>query len=224
MTARLCLVSDRRRLATAVGHSAAEGPRLLVTLAGAAAAAGVDLVQVREPDLDARALVLLVRAVVAATRGHACRVVVNERVDVAIAAGADGVHLKASSMTAADARLVLPAGALVGRSVHAADEARVAGPVDYLLAGTVYPSGSKAPGAPTLGLDGLAAVCRAASAPVLAIGGLAAAHWPGVAAAGAVGLAGIGLFLPHEQAWAAGDPGAAARAVRSRVDSPGTVP
>ena len=155
MSARLCLVTDRRRLALSVGRPVVDGAELLVALAGAAAAAGVDLVQVREANLEAGDLVMLVRAIVAATAGHGCRVVVNDRLDVALAAGAAGVHLKADSFAADAARQLLPAGAVVGRSVHTPAEATDAGPVDYLLAGTVHASQSKAPDAPTLGLGGL---------------------------------------------------------------------
>ena len=86
------------------------------------------------------------------------------------------------------------AGFLVGRSIHGADEARAAGPVDYLIAGTVFRTGSKDDGAPLLGSAGLADIVRAASAPVLAIGGMTVERAGDVAAAGAASIAAIGLF------------------------------
>ena len=224
MIPRLCLVTDRRRLAAVAGCSIEAAADRLVQLAGAAAAAGVDILQVREPDLEARALVTLTRAIVAATAGSRCRVVVNDRLDVAVAAGAAGVHLKAASPPAAEVRRLLPQGALVGRSVHDPEEAAGAGPVDYLVAGTVHPSPSKGAGAPTIGYGGLAAIVRHAAAPVLAIGGLDAGHWAAVRATGAAGMAGIGLFLPSPEAWRDGDPGGSARHLRSIVDSPSVVP
>jgi thiamine-phosphate pyrophosphorylase len=223
MNPRLCLVTDRRRLAAVAGCPLAEATDRLVALAGAAAA-DLDLLQVREPDLEAGALVTLTRALVAATAHTRCRVVVNDRLDVALAAGAAGVHLKATSPPATEARRLLPPGALVGRSVHDGAEAAAAGPVDYLIAGTLHPSQSKGEGGPTLGYDGLAAIVRRAAVPVLAIGGVEARHWPAIRAAGGAGLAGIGLFLPSAEAWRRGDAGAGARAVRSIVDSPPAVP
>ena len=166
----------------------------LVRQAKAAAAAGIDLFQVREPQCDAAALAEIVTAVCHAVRGSRTRVLVNERLDIALAVGAHGVHLRASSMPAAAVRRLVPSGFLLGRSVHTPTEAAGAGPVDYVLAGTVLPSASKPPGHPTLGEDGLRALVAAASVPVLAVGGLAVGDVPLVARTGASGLAAIGLF------------------------------
>lgn len=192
----LCLVTDRRRLGAALGIGGTgliDAVRVQVT---AAAAAGVDLVQVREPDLEAAALTQLVRAVVADTRGTGTKIVVNDRLDVALAAGAAGVHLKESSFSTTAARCAAPAGYLVGRSVHGASAAIVAGDADYLIAGTVLPTASKASGR-RLGWAGLSDVVRAAGGrPVLAIGGIDLASTPFVAASGASGLAAIGAFIP----------------------------
>ena len=156
----------------------------------------VDLIQIREPDLSDRALVGLVRWAVAVARGTRSRILVNERFDVAQAAGAAGVHLRSSSVPAAVMRRHSPPGFLVGRSVHAAGEAaRVAaeGGVDYLTLGTVYASASK-PGRPPCGVDALAATARAVRLPVLAIGGVTVDNMREVLAAGAAGVAAIGLF------------------------------
>ena len=158
--------------------------------------AGVDLIQIREPDLPDRALLDLVRAAVDAARGSGSLVLVNDRVDVALAAGAAGVHLRSSSVPAPVMRRHLPPGFLLGRSVHAASEAaRVAaeGCVDYLTMGTVYASASK-PGRTPCGVGALAEAARTVRLPVLAIGGVTVGNVREVMDAGAAGAAAIGLF------------------------------
>jgi thiamine-phosphate pyrophosphorylase len=189
-----CLVTDRRRLAPA---SADDGRRQVVALAAAAARAGVDLIQVREPDLEAGELFALVRACVEATAGFEVRVTVNDRVDVALASGASGVHLRGDSPDASRVREIVPAGFLIGRSVHTAEEAARATQgraLDYLTAGTVYPTASKPGPGPTIGLDGLRRVVAVSGVPVLAIGGITAAVAGAVGGTGAAGMAAIGLF------------------------------
>lgn len=155
--------------------------------------AGIDLIQIRERDLDAAPLATLVSAVLRCARGSTTRVVVNDRLDVALACGADGVHLRADSIAPADVRRLAPRPFLVGRSVHSAAEAAAAAGCDYLIAGTAFPTSSK-PGAPTLGVDGLRTIVRAAQIPVLAIGGVTPDRFTDLAATGAAGFAGIGLF------------------------------
>lgn len=157
---------------------------------------GVDIVQVREPDLHAREYVALVRDLLRARQGAATRIVVNDRVDVALAAGADGVHLRESSVSVMAARPLLNQDQLVGRSVHDAGAAR-AHAADYLIAGSVFETLSK-PGAPaTLGLDGLRRVVLAAGeCPVWAVGGVTIDRVAEVARTGARGIAAIGGFIP----------------------------
>ena len=130
----------------------------------------------REPGLDDGQLAGLVREVLAAVAGTPARVVVNDRADIAIATRAHGVHLRADSISAARVRQHAPAGFLVGRSVHTRSEALAAAHsgVDYLVAGTVYPTASKPHGSPLLGLAGLGELARAVAVPVLAIGGVVA--------------------------------------------------
>ena len=185
----LCLVTDRRRLTPGQ-------PQSLVRLCAHAAAAGVTLIQVRESGLNDRQLVGLVRAIVAETRESGAKVVVNDRTDIALAAGADGVHLRADSPPFVLVKRVVPQGFLVGRSVHddveAAREATAG--ADYLILGTVYPSGSKPPTSPVLGVEGFGRIAAAVSVPVLAIGGIAADKVGEMARAGAAGIAAIGLF------------------------------
>jgi thiamine-phosphate pyrophosphorylase len=178
----ICLVTDRRR-------------RSPVEQAREAAAAGIDIIHVRERDLEAGDLCALAAAIVSVTRGSATRVVVNDRVDVALASGADGVHLRGDSMPAVRVRAMVPRGFLICSAVHTAAEAvAAAGASDYLVAGTVFSTGSK-PGLGTfLGLEGLQAVAQAVSVPVLAIGGMSVERAGEVAATGARGLAAIGLF------------------------------
>jgi thiamine-phosphate pyrophosphorylase len=179
----ICLVTDRRR-------------RSVVEQCRDAVHAGVDLIQVRERDLEGAALSALVAELVGMTRATATRVVVNERLDVALACGADGVHLRGDSISPARARSMAPPGFLVGRSVHAADEAVHTAPgADYLIAGTVFPTSSKPDLQEFLGLEGLAAIARSVAVPVLAIGGVSMERIGPVAGAGAAGIAAIGLFL-----------------------------
>src|SRR5947207_10898560 len=190
----LCLVTDRHRLcAEPRGFEAAR--RRLIDQAKWAVRSNIDLIQVRERDLETADLARLVSDLVRVSRGSGTRVVVNDRTDVALACDADGVHLRHDSVRADAVRTIAPAGFLVGRSVHGLAEAAGAGPVDYLIAGTVFPSRSKPAALPMLGLDGLAAVVQAVAVPVLAIGGITPERLDEVAAPGAAGGAGIGLFI-----------------------------
>jgi thiamine-phosphate pyrophosphorylase len=195
----ICLVTDRRRLAP---ESSLEAQLdRLVEQAAEAGKAGVDLVQLRERDLEAATLTGLARRVIHAAAP--AKVLLNDRGDVALAAGAHGVHLRGDSFDADRLRAIAPAGWLIGRSIHSAEEAKAAGrAVDYLVFGSIYPTVSK-PGAPPAGLAELKKVAAAADVPVLAIGGITLSRLPEVAAAGAAGVAGIELFLPP----AAGFPG-----------------
>jgi len=182
----LCVVTDRRRLGGSLDA--------LVEQARAAAAAPIDLLHLRERDLEAAALVALAARILEAARGSRMRVVINDRVDVALACGADGVHLRGDSMPTAAARALAPPPIVLGRSIHTIQDASAAGDVDYLVAGSVFPSASK-PGADRwLGADGLRAIVKAARAPVLAIGGVTLEKVADLAAAGAAGVAAIGLF------------------------------
>jgi len=189
----ICLVTDRRRL-SASGNDCDR----LVDLVAAAARAGIDLIQIRERDLAARPLAALARRCVAVAEGTSTKVLVNDRADVAAAAGAHGVHLRSDSITVSAVRTLVGNGALIGRSVHGSEEAGAvsdAGGVDYLIFGTLYQTASKGAEHPLAALDELSAACRV-SIPVLAIGGITIERAAEVARAGAAGIAGIGLFVP----------------------------
>lgn len=191
----LCLVTDRGRLGRALGAPERAWTDLLVEQVRGAVAGGVDLVQVRERDIEAGALVTLVERLIAVLPGTAARVVVNDRLDVAVAAGASGVHLRQASFDVAAARRVQPGG-LVGASVHDVEGARRRRGADYLVAGTVAASVSK-PGTTPLGWAGLRAIVQAVpGCPVLGIGGLDLPGASPLAATGAAGLAAIGAFIP----------------------------
>jgi thiamine-phosphate pyrophosphorylase len=198
----LCLVTDRRRLAGA--DEAFETARVrLGHLARAAVDAAIDFIQVRERDLETARLVDLVSDLVDIARGSTTRIIVNDRVDVALACGAGGVHLRSDSIAPAAARsMASVAGSnvadfLVGRSVHGLAEAVEHAPaVDYLIAGTMFPTISKPTADRLLGESGLRQIAAAVRVPILAIGGVTIERVPAIAATGASGVAGIGLFLP----------------------------
>jgi thiamine-phosphate pyrophosphorylase len=160
----------------------------------ALSAAGIDAVQLREKQLDDRALYdLVVQARAALPRP--ARLLVNGRADVALAAGADGVHLPADGVPAGALRTRFGGSLLIGVSTHRLDEvaeARRAG-ADYVVFGPVYPTPAKAGTGSPVGAPGLA---RAAAhdIPVYALGGVTLDRFPEVAAAGAAGIAGIRLF------------------------------
>ena len=161
------------------------------------ARAGATMIQVRERQIDDRSLLEFLEQVTKAVRPAGTAVMVNDRADVALAAGADGVHLKSDAPPAEEVRRLAPGGFLIGRSVHSEDEAATAaasGACDYLVFGTVFRSSSKPDDHPVAGLEALRAVCRRVNIPVLAIGGIAANRVADVAAGGAAGVAAISLF------------------------------
>ena len=165
-----------------------------------AARSGCQLIQIRERDLEARDLVAFVRAAISVARPHQSKVIVNDRLDVALAADADGVHLRSSSLSAFDtrsiARLAPQREFLIGASVHSLEESRSAidGGADFLVCGPLFETPSKRQYGAPLGVDKLAEVSRASRIPVLGIGGINCENAPQVLARGAAGIAGISLF------------------------------
>jgi thiamine-phosphate diphosphorylase len=188
----VCLVTDRRRLAPDAPLE--DQLDRLVAQTAEAGSAGVDLIQVRERDLDGGLLTRLTKRMLDAA-GPA-KVIINERADVALAAGAHGAHLRGDSFDAVRLRRIAPDRWVIGRSIHAiAETASSAAAVDYLIFGPIYPTPSK-PGAPPAGVAELKKVAATADRPLLAIGGITLARLSEIAASGAAGVAGIELFLP----------------------------
>lgn len=189
----LYMVTDRRRLgADAVDRLV---PRVL-----AAARAGIHFVQIRESDLEGGPLTEVVERCVRAVASTTTRIIVNDRLDVALAAGAHGVHLRADSMPVARVRAIVPGGFLIGRSIHSPAEAAAASraDVDYLIFGTVFQTSSK-PDQEAAGARALADAVAATTVPVLAIGGVTRETAGLVARSGAAGVAAIGLFSDGPQ-------------------------
>jgi thiamine-phosphate pyrophosphorylase len=183
----ICMITDGRL-------AGGRGAPALVERVRAAARAGVHLIQLRERALDDRALAELTRQCVGVARGTRARIVVNDRLDVALAGGAHGVHLRSDSFGAARVRDVVAPGFLVGRSVHSVDDVqRASDAVDYLIVGTVFASSSK-PGREPAGLTQLAEAARVTTRPVLAIGGVTVDNAASIARSGAAGIAAIALF------------------------------
>ena len=208
----ICLVTDRRRLSP--GLSLENGISALEDFLGLAVDAGVDLILIRERDLDAGRLSALVGRIVRLARGRGVRVVVNDRADVALAAGADGVHLRADS-PAIDRVKPLAPHWIVGRSVHVTDSHTVMN-ADYLLFGTVFTTASK-PGVEASGVAALADLAQSSPTPVLAIGGITPDNARMCRGAGAAGIAAIGAFLPEGRAPGAIGVAAAVRAFRAAL-------
>jgi thiamine-phosphate pyrophosphorylase len=204
----LTLVSDRRRVA---GGD-------IVALAADAAAAGVDLIQVREKDLPDGELARLVRGVVRAVAGTRARVLVNGRPDVAELAGAYGVQLPEEGLPVAAVRRAFPR-LIVGASRHslAGAQAAEAEGADFVLLGPIFATPGKTPRA--LGPGVLAEVARALRVPVHAIGGVDATTAGAARAAGARGLAAIRPFLEGDLARAVRALRAAAAAGEERSSS-----
>jgi thiamine-phosphate pyrophosphorylase len=168
-----------------------------------AIAAGVDWIQVREKNLDARPLEALVRAAVKISAGRA-RIFVNDRLDVALATGASGVHLgerslpiaRVASWRAAAGRHEL----IIGESCHSPEAARAAerSGADHVFFGPVFATPSKAAFGPPQGLDRLAIACEGARIPVIAIGGITESNTEACLAAGAAGIAAIRMFQEED--------------------------
>ena len=162
-----------------------------LSLIRSAAKVGIEMIQIREKSLEARSLYELVNEAMRSLPGPETRVLVNERFDIALAAGADGVHLTSRSIPVADVRRNVPDGFIIGVSTHFLDdvlEARDSG-ADFALFGNVFATPGK--GEPA-GLEKLAKVCTAAAPfPVVAVGGIDESNAGSVLVAGASGFAAI---------------------------------
>ncbi len=183
----------------------------LAARAGAALAGlppGTAAIHLREKDLGGRDLLSAARALATVCRARGQLLLLNDRIDVALAAGADGVHLPADGVSPADARRLLPTGALVGVSCHSAADvarARDAG-ASYAFLSPIFDTPSKRAYGPPIGIDALRSAVPL-GLPLVALGGVTPERVPALFAAGACGVAAI-------RAWLEGpDPAAAVRAL-----------
>lgn len=192
----------------------------LTAAVAAAVRGGATLVQYRDKTATTRKMLERARALKDALQGAGVPLIVNDRVDVALAAGAEGVHLGADDMPAAEARRLMGGEAIIGVTVHDQAEAAAA-PVeiaDYFGVGPVYATGSKADARAAHGPEGFAALvaalkARAPRTPVVGISGIDESNAGAVMAAGADGIAAVSaLFM-------ADDVEKAARALRARVEA-----
>jgi thiamine-phosphate pyrophosphorylase len=206
----LCYVTDRRSL---VAAEPGEARRMLLQKIAAAAAAGVDWIQIREKDISGKECSSLTRealqlvansaSAAASSTGKAARprIFVNDRLDVALAAQAGGVHLGEKSLPPEEARRLVDLlrrekNFLIGVSCHSLEAAQAAeqGGADYLFFGPLFVTPSKAAYGAPQGLAPLTEVCRAVALPVLAIGGITLENAAACFSAGASGIAAIRLF------------------------------
>jgi thiamine-phosphate pyrophosphorylase len=195
---RLCLVTDRDLA----------GPRGVAEVVACAVAGGVTMVQLREKTASTRAFVAEATALRNLLQPLDIPLIINDRADVALAIGADGVHVGQDDMEVAALRRILPPSMLIGLSITCdADLDRAdAEAADYLGIGPIFPQATKVDGAKPLGLAGLARLRARTGKPVLAIGGIVPGNAASVRQAGADGLAVVSAIM------AAPDPEAAARA------------
>lgn len=183
------------------------GGRAIVDVVRAALRAGAPSIQLRGKDQPAREQVDLARALLAETRAAGALLWVNDRLDVALAAGADGVHLGQDDLPLEAARAIVPTGFLIGISAETAELALAAerGGADYVGTGPVYATGSKADAGDAVGCARISEVARAVRIPVVGIGGIAVGNAGEVVHAGAAGVAVISAVMR------AADPAAATR-------------
>ena len=198
-----CYVTDRRGLqADAVSSGspaiapASDSAKFLHDSIRRALRSGVSWIQIREKDLSAREQFELVRAILKLPNPRGVKILVNTRVDIALAARADGVHLPSNSPAPHVWRELVPPRFLIGVSCHSLAEIQAAERegADYALFGPVFDPISKPANSPAVGLTGLSRAAAAVKIPVLALGGITRTNAESCVAAGAAGIAGISVF------------------------------
>ena len=182
-------------------------------LAARAVAGGADVVQLRDKNLSGRDLFSAALAIREITSDAGALFIVNDRLDIALASGADGVHLGAGDLPIREARRIAPAGFIIGASVGSTATAvqAAAQGADYVALSPTFATGSKNDAGPGHGLTMLSEIRTAVSLPLVAIGGITADNVGDVIAAGADGIAVISAFVGEA------DVTAAARDLRSRI-------
>jgi thiamine-phosphate pyrophosphorylase len=170
---------------------ALSGARGVLETVEAAIAGGATMVQLRDPEAKTRALVEEARAIHALTRPAGVPFIVNDRIDVALAAGADGVHVGQADMTVADVRALIGPKPILGLSITSEADLDVSDlrGVDYLGVGPVFQTSTKPDAAPPINVGGLEAIVARTKVPIVAIGGLHAGNAADAIAAGAHGIA-----------------------------------
>lgn len=186
------LITDR--LATPHGKNKTD-IEALVELVRRAAAAGGDLIQLRERDLPAREVLRLAERLVEVVKPHSARLLINDRADIAAACGA-GVHLTTRSMSVAVVRKTFGDRMLIGASTHSLKEVEEAerGGADFVVFGPVFETASKKIYGAPVGLEALRCVTSQLQIPVLALGGIKIDNYKSALDAGASGIAAISLF------------------------------
>jgi len=187
LSSRLLVVTDRHQT----------NGRPLVPLLQQVVNAVAPAIQLRERDLSARELVTLAHEVQAVTASHRSQLLINDRIDVALALEGVGVHLRSNSLPVSVARRLLGAQRLVGVSVHTVEEAiQVESQgADYIILGPIYATPSKQMFGPPLGIHTLEKACRLVRIPIIGIGGVTAARAQQMRRAGAFGVAVITAIL-----------------------------
>lgn len=170
--------------------------RPLQSVLAEAILAGIGLIQIRERGADTRLLMDLAAPAIDRARGTSSHIVINDRLDVALALGAAGVHLGNHSLPAREVRVIAPRDFLMGVSCHSLEEARCAesAGADYILLGPVFETPSKLAYGPPLGLDQIRQATAQVKTPILALGGITLERVKPCLAAGAAGIAAIRLF------------------------------
>ena len=201
---RLYAITDRRALPAGV---------TLAQAVEAALVGGVTCLQLREKEASAGEILTLARTLLPLCRARRVPLLINDRVDIALAAGADGVHLGQDDRPLPEARTLLGPDRILGATAHTVDEAlrAQAEGADYLGVGAMFPTGTKTDTVPT-SADTLKAICAAVSIPVVAIGGVNAENLPTLAGTGIAGAAVVSAIFSQ------GDLTVAARTLRTTAD------